>query len=153
MKTSAQNSIKNEGIIPGVIAKPLKKVVNERGGLLEIQRNDDNIYPGFGQVYTTLTFPGVIKAWYRHQNQTDQLIVLSGEMKLVLFDAQNNINEFILTTAEPMLVKIPPQIWHGFQSIGKEHLLTLHLNDTPHDFNAPDEERIPPHDERVPYTW
>ena len=113
--------MKNKKIISGVITKPLKQVLNERGGLVEISVDDDDIYPGFGQVYTTITFPSIIKAWYRHQSQVDQLFVLSGAMKLDLYDTQDNsptkhvINEFTISTNQPTLIQIPPQVWHGFR--------------------------------------
>lgn len=151
--------METEKIITGVVVKPLKKINNERGGLLEIQRIDDEVYPGFGQVYTTITFPNIIKAWYRHKSQIDQFVVLSGAMKLVLYDTQENsatkniINEFILSPKEPTLVQVPPNIWHGFQSIDNSNLLTLHLNNLPQNLAAPDEERIAFNDPRIPYTW
>jgi dTDP-4-dehydrorhamnose 3,5-epimerase len=146
-------------LIDGVFVKPLKNVKNERGGLLEIQRHDDKIFPGFGQAYTTTTLPGVIKAWYRHHHQTDQHAVLKGAMKLVLYDDRPSsatrgvVSELILHENEPALVQFPPGIWHGFRSTGPEALLLLHLNSKAFIENAPDEERIPQDDPRVPYRW
>src|SRR6185436_8042142 len=72
--------------IAGVTIAPLKLVPNEKGRLMEVQRADDPHFPGFGQVYVTQTFSGVVKAWYRHTKQIDQLAVITGLIKLVLFD-------------------------------------------------------------------
>ena len=60
--------------ITGVEIVPLKKIENERGHLVEVQRADDVHYLGFGQTYVTCTLPGIVKAWYRHHRQFDQLI-------------------------------------------------------------------------------
>ena len=69
---------------------PLKKIINERGYLTEIQRTDDSHYPGFGQAYITETKPGVIKAWYRHTKQTDQISLIKGAVLLVIYDTREN---------------------------------------------------------------
>ena len=42
-----------EKTIEGVRIVSLKLLPNERGRLLEIQRNDDEGFPGFGQTYVT----------------------------------------------------------------------------------------------------
>ena len=68
--------------IAGVHVMPLKLVRNDRGRLMEIQRHDDAIFPGFGQVYVTATSPGVVKAWYRHHRQTDQIAPVTGSWTL-----------------------------------------------------------------------
>ncbi len=145
--------------IQNVKIKPLKRVENARGNLLEVQRNDEDIYPGFGQVYITTTLPGVIKAWYRHQKQTDQLIHLQGLMKLVLYDSRrdsisvNMIDELIIGKDNPTLVQIPPGVWHGFQSINADNLMIMHLNNHPCHHDFPDEERLDFDDKVIPYTW
>ena len=138
---------------------PLKKVVNERGHLMEVQRRDDDHYPGFGQAYITATRPGVVKAWYRHATQTDQIAPVKGALILALYDAREtsptyrSVQEIHLTEAEPVLVQIPPGVWHGFMPHGAEPALLLHLNTIPWDSAHPDEDRLPPHDPGIPYRW
>ena len=39
---------------------------DERGRLMEMLRCDDPIFKGFGQVYLTTAYPGVVKAWHYH---------------------------------------------------------------------------------------
>ena len=53
-------------MIDGVAIKQLKVIPDERGRLMEILRNDDDIFTGFGQVYLTTTYPQVVKAWHYH---------------------------------------------------------------------------------------
>lgn len=144
--------------IEGVIVTPLKLLPNERGRLMEVQRRDDPAFPGFGQVYITQSFANVVKAWYRHRTQIDQLAAITGLVKLVLYDDRDGspsrgaVNEIMMGEHAPKLVLIPPGIWHGFKAVEAAAFL-LHLNSEAFDFDAPDEERLPPDDSSIPYSW
>ena len=145
--------------IEGVKLIPLKKQVNERGHLLEVQRNDDLHYPGFGQAYVTCTLPGVIKAWYRHLKQFDQIALVKGEVMLVCYDAREtspthrSVLKIVVDDAAPALIQIPPGVWHGFKTQGPEPAYLLHLNSVPFKFERPDEERLPSDTPSIPYRW
>lgn len=147
------------GNIEGVIVTPLKLLPNEKGRLMEVQRADDPHFPGFGQVYITQSFAGVIKAWYRHRTQIDQLAAITGTAKLVLFDdrpessTRGQVQTIMMGETMPRLALIPTGVWHGFQAMGDTSAFFLHLNDTPFDFANPDEDRLDPHDPRIPYSW
>ncbi len=149
----------NEQWIEGVEVCPLKLLPNEKGRLMEIQRADDKIFPGFGQVYITSTLPGIVKAWYRHTTQIDQIAVMVGLLKLVLYDdretspTRGKINTIFLGELAPKLVQIPPGIWHGFQTIGEREAFALHLNSVAFQADAPDEDRLPYDTNIIPYQW
>lgn len=146
-------------MIDGVYVIPLKRVVTERGHLMEVQRRDDFHFPGFGQVYVTCTLPGVIKAWYRHHLQVDQIALVKGELLLVLYDSRDTLptyKEVLEITAseqEPLLIQIPPGVWHGFKAAGNDPVYLLHLNSIAFDFEATDEDRLGSDDPSIPYTW
>ena len=72
--------------IEGVHVERLKLVRNERGHLLEVCSEIDPDAPRFAQVYVTFTRGGIVKAWYRHHHQIDQIALLSGRLELVLYD-------------------------------------------------------------------
>lgn len=145
--------------IDGVVVQPLKLIPNARGRLMEIVRQEDPGFLGVAQVYLTSTFPGVIKAWYRHRRQTDQIASIAGLVKLVLFDSREGspsrdvVQEICLGELAPRLVRIPPGVWHGFQAVGLTEAFLLHLNSVAFDPAHPDEERLDPGDPRIPYAW
>jgi dTDP-4-dehydrorhamnose 3,5-epimerase len=143
----------------GVVVTPLNLVANERGRLLEVQRSDDPAFPGFGQIYVTQSFAGVIKAWYRHRVQVDQIAAITGLVKLVLYDdreasrTKGMITEIYMGELAPKLVLIPPGVWHGFKAVGESGAFLVHLNDQPFMPDAPDEERLDIATPKIPYTW
>jgi dTDP-4-dehydrorhamnose 3,5-epimerase len=145
--------------IDGVRIVHLKKVVNDRGHLMEVQRGDDDHFVGFGQAYVTCTLPGIVKAWYRHHLQIDQIALVRGEAVVVLFDDRQHSPsagrtiECILSDDAPALVQIPPGVWHGFQARGPEPLYLLHLNSIAQNVGDPDEDRLPPDSPAIPYAW
>lgn len=146
-------------MIAGVIVKTLKLLPNARGRLMEVQRKDDDEFIGFAQCYITETFPGIVKAWYRHQRQIDQIAVVSGLLKLALYDSREEsptyqeVMEIILGELAPKLVQIPPGIWHGFQAIGPQSAFLIHLNSEMFDPEDTDEERLPIDTPQIPYRW
>jgi dTDP-4-dehydrorhamnose 3,5-epimerase len=147
------------GLIDGVVVTPLKLLPNEKGRLMEVQRRDDPHFPGFGQVYVTQSFPNVVKAWYRHRVQVDQIAAITGLVRLVLFDdrpdspTHGTVNDIVMGELAPKLVLIPPGIWHGFKAVGETGAFLLHLNNEPFRFDQPDEERIPANSEDIPFKW
>lgn len=146
-------------MIKGVIIKVLKQIPDERGWLTEILRNDWEHFKGFGQAYITAAYPHVVKAWHMHKKQTDDLTCIKGMVNLVLYDdrkssqTKSEINEFIMGDKNPLLVQIPPRVWHGFKTISEEHALLLNVPTEVYNYNEPDEHRLPANTERIPYDW
>jgi dTDP-4-dehydrorhamnose 3,5-epimerase len=145
--------------IHGVVVVPLKLLPNARGRLMEIVRRDDPDVIDFEQVYLTSTYPGVVKAWYRHHHQVDQIATISGLVRLVLFDDRaasptcGVVQEVYLGELAPRLVRIPAGVWHGFKAVGPTEAFLLHLNSHAFDAAHPDEDRIDPGDPRIPFAW
>lgn len=145
-------------LIDGVKIKPLKYNIDDRGRLMEILRNDDDIFLKFGQVYITTAYPGVVKAWHAHKYQYDNITCIVGAVKLALYDDREGsptrgwINEFYLTDLQPILIQIPPLVWHGFKNIGVSETVVLNIPTQPFNHDNPDELRLPP-DGVIPYSW
>ncbi len=146
-------------MIEGVKVKPLRVIPDERGFLMEVLRSDDEIYDGFGQVYMTTAYPGVVKGWHYHQHQIDHMTVIRGMAKIVLCDMREGspthgeINEFFVGEKNPILIRIPIGVAHGMKAIGTETAYMLNVPDRPYNYEQPDELRIAPHDGRIPYDW
>jgi dTDP-4-dehydrorhamnose 3,5-epimerase len=146
-------------MIDGVRTKKLKTIADERGWLFEILRNDDELFIDFGQVYLTAVYPGVVKAWHCHAEQTDTFTVVSGMVKLVVADfrdgspTKGEINEFVIGDQNRMLVQIPPGVYHGLKGMGTEPALALNCPDRPFNHADPDEIRLPHDSDKIDYNW
>lgn len=146
-------------LIDGVRTKQLKVIADERGRLMEMLRADDEVFSRFGQVYLTAAYPGVVKAWHYHEKQTDHFVCVAGMMKLVLYDDRERsstrglINEFFVGEHNPVLVTIPPLVFHGFKCISEREALVINIPTEVYDHRHPDEFRVEAHGDRVPYDW
>jgi len=146
-------------MIDGVKVKKLKVVPDERGRLMEILRNDDTIFLQFGQVYMTTTYPTVVKAWHLHKIQTDNVAVVRGMLKLVLYDPREDsptkgeVNEFFIGEHNPILVQIPPEVYHGWMCISEQEAIVVNCPTEVYNREKPDEYRLPPHENTIPYQW
>lgn len=151
-------SIKKE-LIAGVQVKQLKLIPDERGFLMEMLRSDWPEFERFGQAYVTACYPGVIKAWHYHKKQTDHFVCISGMAKVVLYDDRSGsptrgyINEFHIGRLNPMLVKIPHLIYHGFTAEGTQEALIVNMPTELYNYKEPDEHRLPYDDSAIPYDW
>ncbi len=150
---------KGKELIDGVKIKKLRLLPDERGHLMEILRNDDECFEKFGQVYITTAYPGVVKAWHYHKLQDDNMTVIKGMAKIVLYDDREDsptrgfINEFFVGDQNHILVHIPKFIWHGFKCISEEECIILNVVTECYNYQKPDEYRKPPHGGDIPYDW
>ena len=146
-------------MIEGVVTRQLRLIADERGWLMEVLRSDWELFEKFAQAYVTAAYPEVVKAWHMHKKQTDNIACVKGMVKLVLCDGRKNsktkgeINEFVIGEKNPLLVKIPPQVWHGFKAIGEETALVMNVPTNLYNYKKPDEHRLPPDTEKIPYDW
>jgi len=146
-------------LIHGVKVKKLKVIPDERGWLMEILRNDDDMFERFGQVYITTAYPGVVKGWHYHRVQTDNFTCIKGMMKVALYDARKDsptykkVNEFFVGEKNPLLISVPPRVFHGFKAIGTETAFFLNVPTDVYNYKEPDEFRAAPDDPDIDYDW
>ena len=146
-------------LIDGVVIKDLKVIPDERGWLMEIFHNDDPFFQKFGQLYMTVAYPGVVKGWHYHKQQTDHFCCVKGMLKVVLYDdregspTRGEVNEFFIGEKRPQLIRIPAGVLHGMKGVGVEPALLINVPDQVYDHADPDEFRVHPHDNDVPYDW
>ena len=146
-------------MIKGVIIKKLKVIPDERGRLMEMLRADDDFFEKFGQVYMTSTYPGVVKAWHKHEKQADNMACVSGIVKVALYDARKGsptfreINEFYIGIHNPLLLHIPAGIYHGWMCVSADEALVVNTPTEVYDYKYPDEQRLDPCSSEIPYDW
>ena len=146
-------------MIQDVQIKQLEVIPDERGRLMEMLRADDKLLEKFGQVYMTTAYPGVVKAWHYHKKQWDHFVCVRGMMKVVLFDSredsptQGEVDEFFMGEYRPILLQIPPLVYHGFKCVGDYEAIVINTVTEVYDYNNPDEFRVDPHDSDIPYDW
>ncbi len=146
-------------MIEGVKIKELEPHADERGYLQEILRSDEKFFEGFGQIYVSLNYPGVVRAWHYHKKQVDFITVVKGMAKVVAYDARDGsptrgeVNEFFVGEHNRILIRIPELVMHGYKTVGSEPCLLVNLPTRCYNRSEPDEYRIPPHKNDIPYKW
>ena len=146
-------------MIEGVKVRKLRHIPDERGYLMEMLRSDWEEYEKFGQVYITAVYPGVVKGWHYHKIQTDHFVCIHGMAKVVLYDGREGspthgeVNEFFMGEQNPVLLKIPAGVMHGFKGISQEMALIVNVPTELYNYEQPDEYRLPAHTDEIPYDW
>ena len=143
-------------MISGVVVKPLRRIPDERGFIMHMLRADDPDFERFGEIYFSTAYPGVIKGWHLHRKMTLNYAVLTGMIKLVLYDDREGsptlgeVQELFIGQENYQLVMIPPLIWNGYKTIGTQMAIVANCATLPHD---PDElERLSPFDPSIHTT-
>ena len=144
-------------MIEGVFVKPLRQILDERGKIMHMIRNDDPDFISFGEIYFSIVYPGVIKGWRIHKKMIQNYAVPSGAIKLVLYDdrasskTRGELQEIFLGPENYCLVRIPPLVLNGFKGIGTTPSIVVNCSTVPHDPN--EIERKSPDDPSIPYKW
>ncbi len=137
-----ENKIENPqiGEISEIEIKPLKIFANDQGYLFETLRIDDKIFDNkFGQNLISVIYPKTIKGLHKHEKQTDYTTCIKGNLKYIAIKQTQEgpkIQTFITGEKNPILIKCPPGIWHGYTSVGNQEAVILHTIDNtynPHD--------------------
>ncbi len=144
-------------MIQGVSIRPLKQIPDERGKVMHMLRRDDPWFERFGEIYFSVIYPGVIKAWHLHKIMILNYGVVSGAIKLVLYDdrdgspTKGELQEIFTGEEYYSLITIPPNIWNGFKGIGARPAIVANCATEPHD---PSEiVRMDPFSKKIPYNW
>ena len=126
---------------------------------MEILRADDSIFTKFGQVYMTTTYPGVVKGWHYHKLQEDNISVVKGMLKVVLYDNRDNsptkgeVNEFFVGEHNPILIHVPLGVLHGWKCVSETEAIVINTVTEPFNYKNPDEYRLQYDSDEIPYDW
>lgn len=144
-------------MIKGVEVRPLRQIPDERGKVMHMLRQDDAWFERFGEIYFSVVYPDAIKGWHLHARMTLNYAVVTGMIKLVLYDdradspTRGTLQEVFTGEDNYALVTVPPGVWNGFKGLGGKPAIVANCATHPHD--PAEIERIPPFSDRIPYRW
>jgi len=148
-------------MIHDIDTRTLQVNADERGHLVEIFRSDwDEFDPDPIMSYYSLTYPGIIRAWHRHnRGQIDYFVCPQGRIKIAVYDdrddspTQGELDTFVTGERTPQLVRVPGDCWHGFKPLGDEPALIVNFPTNLYDYEDPDEQRLPYDTDKIPFDW
>jgi dTDP-4-dehydrorhamnose 3,5-epimerase len=152
------DSMRNSDEIEGVIVQPLKQIVDNRGAVLHMMKNDSEFLDQFGEVYFSEILPGIVKAWKMQKEKTQNLAVPINKIRLVIYDSRPNssthgkVKEYEIGRPDNYsLIHIPPNLWYGFQSLDGQTALVANCADYPN--NPAEIDSLPSDSSQIPYQW
>jgi dTDP-4-dehydrorhamnose 3,5-epimerase len=144
-------------VIDGVQVVPLRRIPDERGTIYHMLKRTDAHFKGFGEIYFSTVYQGVVKGWHKHRNMTLQYACIYGRVKLVIYDdresspTRGELMELFLGPDNYSLVVIPPGLWNGFKGMALDYSIVADCIDIPHE--EADSERVDPFKNDIPYDW
>lgn len=136
--TDERAEVFTPGAIDGVRMRDLRKLVDERGWLAELFRDDElpeNFRPAMA--YISATAPGMTRGPHEHKTQTDLFCFLGpSNFKLRIWDTRarsptyQNVMTVFVGEDNPQWIMIPPRIVHAYRNIGTKSGIV---------FNCPDQ--------------
>jgi|TARA_R110000744_G_scaffold353692_2_gene460050 dTDP-4-dehydrorhamnose 3,5-epimerase len=104
------------------------------------------------QVNYSILYPGVVKAWHRHQYQDDYFFVLHGMAQVGVYSDENGAEKHFIGEHNPSVIHIKAGEWHGLTVVGSKPVGLLYFVTNNYNSSKPDEERAP-HDSFVGHDW
>lgn len=115
-----------KGPIDGVVIRPLRKFVDERGWLAELFRHDEldgEFHPAMA--YLSVTEPGVTRGPHEHVDQADLFCFIGpSTFKMRLWDNRpdsptyNHIMTMYVGESDARAVVVPKGVVHGYKNVG-----------------------------------
>jgi dTDP-4-dehydrorhamnose 3,5-epimerase len=148
-------------LISGVVIEPHQVWPDDRGYFMEVLRLGRGLASTFPaestQISAALSYPGTVKAFHFHQQQTDLWSPVTGMLQVALADLRSDSptfgarNTLYIGTLRPWQLAIPPGVAHGYKVIGTEGALLVYA--TNRFYDPADEGRIPYNDPSIAYDW
>ena len=113
-----------QAMIDGVVIKPLRQILDERGKVMHMLRCDAPEFETFGEIYFSVVLPGAIKAWHLHRRDDAQLRgarrtrqARPDRPSRGLYHERRPDGD-LHRTGELPARPLPPNVWNGFKGIG-----------------------------------
>lgn len=147
--------------IDGVRVSPYPIWPDDRGYFLEVMRGGVGLVEDFPletmQVSAARNYPGIIKAFHYHLEQTDCWAPCVGMLQVALVDMRQGSatfgrkNTFYVGDLRPWQIFIPPGVAHGYKVVSQTDSVLVYV--TNRTYNPKDEGRIPYNDPSLAYDW
>lgn len=134
---------------------------DDRGFFFEVLRFGSGLAAHFPvestQVSAALSYPGIIKAFHYHRDQTDLWAPGHGMFQVALADLRPGSptfglrNTMYVGSLRPWQILIPPGVAHGYKVIAANPAMLVYV--TNRFYDPKDEGRIPYDDPRINYDW
>jgi len=150
------------GRIAGVQLAPLVIRPDDRGYFEELFRLGEGLAATLAaskrlQLSASLAYPGTVKAFHYHLQQTDLWAPVTGLFQVALYDLRmasatfGQLNTIYTGTLRPLQILIPPGVGHGYKVLGAESAILVYATDQ--FYNPSDEGRMAWNDPDVHYDW
>src|SRR2546423_10943468 len=142
--------------IAGVVVEPRSMIADRNGAVLHGWRVTGSSAP-VAEVYCSVVRGGAVKAWKRHREMTQRLIVPSGRVLFVIYDSrsgsatQGSVMRIESGRDAYGLLIIPPMLWYGFAGMASGESIIVNSPDRVHDPTEID--RLDSHTDKIPYIW
>jgi dTDP-4-dehydrorhamnose 3,5-epimerase len=151
----------SEALIQGVRIRPYSVWADDRGHFQEVVRTGQGLVDAFPaattQVSAALSYPGTVKAFRYHTEQSDCWAVVAGLMQVALVDLRavsptfGQRNTFYIGPLRPWQLLIPPGVGHGYKVIGSDPAVLVYVTDRT--YNPRDEGRLAYNLPELNYDW
>ncbi len=102
------------------------------------------VMSGEGQINFAVQYPQVIKAWHRHQHQTDFWLCVFGHIKVGVYrESDGRAWSHVVGERRPGVMIVPPPLWHGAATVGPDKAGLLYYVTRSYNRDDPDEDRRP----------
>jgi dTDP-4-dehydrorhamnose 3,5-epimerase len=158
MVTSEGKSVRR--LTDGVTPKQIPTQMDDRGTVFELFDSRWNWHAEplvFSYCFTVA--PGRIKGWGLHKQHEDRYVLISGELKLVLFDPRpqsptyGEVCEIWLTERDRKIVNIPRFVWHADHNVSSRDAFVVNFPTMAYDHKNPDKFRLPVDTDLIPYKF
>jgi len=147
-------------LLEGVLYKEVSNIITRNGVTTELYRPEWDVGPNQVRHIIHVTLRGeALSAWHMHERQTDTFFVTDGTIKLILFDDRpgsstcSEGNVFYLSRMRSTLITVPPGIWHGLKNLENSESSFINYFDQPYNYSDPDEWRLPPDTDKIPFRF
>ena len=117
----------------GVTLTPLKQITHPKGDIFHAMKTSDDGFSGFGEAYLSTVNQGEAKGWKKHTEMTLNLVVVTGEIKFVVYD-DNSFYSVKLSKNNYQRLTVEPGLWLAFKGVSAENML-LNLASIEHNTN------------------